>query len=52
MGTVIKLRIHARTAVLRGSRAAGTSSVIPYTRRFFASCELSGGCPFGPNRER
>jgi len=37
MGTVIKLHIHARTAVLRGSRAASTSSVIPFTRRFFAS---------------
>ena len=33
MGTVIKLRILARA----GSRAAGTSSVIPYARRFFAS---------------
>ena len=32
MGTVIKLHIHARTAVLRGSRAASTSSVIPFTR--------------------
>ena len=32
MGTVIKLHILARA----GSRAAGTSSVIPYTRRFFA----------------
>ena len=37
MGTVIKLHIHARTAVLRGSRAASTSSVTPFTRRFFAS---------------
>src|SRR5262249_23081142 len=37
MGTVIKLHIHARTAVLCGSRAASTSSVIPFTRRFFAS---------------
>ena len=36
MGTVIKWHIHARTAVLRGSRAARTSSVIPFTRRFFA----------------
>jgi DNA-binding XRE family transcriptional regulator len=36
MGTVIKLHILAR-AVLCGSRAARTSSVIPYTRRFFAS---------------
>jgi ribosome-binding protein aMBF1 (putative translation factor) len=35
MGTVI--RLHARTPVLRGSRAAGTCRVIPYTRRFFAS---------------
>jgi len=32
VGTVIKLHILARA----GSRAAGTSSVIPYTRRFFA----------------
>jgi DNA-binding XRE family transcriptional regulator len=33
MGTVIKLHILPRA----GSRAAGTSSVIPYARRFFAS---------------
>jgi DNA-binding XRE family transcriptional regulator len=33
MGTVIKLHIHARTAVSRGIRAASTSSVIPFTRR-------------------
>ena len=37
MGTVIKWHILARTAGLRGSRAAGTSSVIPFTRHFFAS---------------
>jgi len=40
METVIKLHIHARTAVLRGSRAASTSSVIPFTRRFFASSSI------------
>ena len=37
MGTDIKLHIHARTAVLRGSRAASTPSAIPFTRCFFAS---------------
>ena len=37
MGTVIKLHIHARTAVLRGSSSASTSRVIPFTRRFFAN---------------
>jgi len=34
VGTIIKLHILARAAVLCGSGAASTSRVIPYTRRF------------------
>src|SRR6516165_3551222 len=44
MGTVIKF---ARTAVLRGSRAASTSSVFPFTRRFFASSSTKNQLPVG-----